>query len=199
MVKHDIPNRTLCLLSACSVLSAVSLLGGCAARVDAPREFAVAPGHYPAAFDATRELLRGMDFTLERVDADSGVISTEPRFSRGLLEPWDATQTGLSDEWEDTVNMQARSVRVTFTQDGGEPTDDAAETTATVWVTLYRNHRSGRRLDSEWVGASTFARDPLQQARHTSVYLVPTRRDEALEARLADKILRELGEVADSK
>ena len=181
------------ILCVTSVSSVVSLLGGCAHRVDGPREFTVAPGHYPAAFDATRELLRDMDFTLERVDADSGVISTEPRFSRGLLEPWDATQTGLSDEWEDTVNMQARSVRVTFTQDGSEPTDDDAETTATVWVTLYRNHRSGRRLDSEWVGGSTFAGDPLQQARHSSAYLVPTRRDEALEARLADTIMRALG------
>jgi hypothetical protein len=187
------------ILCVTSVSSVVSLLGGCANRVDATREFTVAPGGYPAAFDATRELLRGMDFTLERVDADGGVISTEPRFSRGLLEPWDATQTGLSDEWEDTVNMQARAVRVTFTQAGAEPTDETAETLATVWVTLYRNHRSGRRLDSEWVGGSTFAGDPLQQARHTSVYLVPTRRDEALEARLADKIMRELGEDANSK
>lgn len=176
--------------SASSALSAVILLGGCSARVDGPREFAIAPGGYPAAFDATRELLRDMDFELERVDAAAGVITTRPHFSQGLFQPWDSTQSGLGDEWEDALNMQARVVRVTFAPAGEAPSefDDESEMVGSVWVTLYRQQRSGRRLDSEWVGGSTFAGDPLQQKRHASTYLVPMRRDASLEARLAERL-----------
>ena len=187
----------LCVLC----VSVVSFSGGCASREPGSREFAIAPGSYPSAFDATREVLRQMDFELDRVDAVAGVITTKPHFSTGAFEPWDATQSSFKDEWEDAMNMQARSVRVTFhpaegiTEETTEGTPaDKAALVGSVWVTLYRNQRSGRRLDSEWVGASTFAYDPLMQQRHTSTYLVPIRRDEPLEARLAAKIRQELAD-----
>ncbi len=180
-------------------VSVVSLSGGCASRETGSREFAIAPGGYAAAFDSAREVLRRMDFELERVDAAAGVITTLPHYSTGAFEPWDSTQSSLKDEWEDAVNMQARAVRVTFAPaEGaadGAPADET-EMVGSVWVTLYRNQRSGRRLDSEWVGGSTFAGDPLQQQRHTSNYLVPIRRDEPLEARLAARILRETNKRA---
>lgn len=180
----------LCVLC----VSVVSLLVGCASSNTSSREFSIAPGSYAAAFDSAREVLRRMDFELERVDATAGVITTQPHYSTGAFEPWDSTQSTLKDEWEDAVNMQARAVRVTFTPvEGSVEGAPAGETkmVGSVWVTLYRNQRAGRRLDSEWVGGSTFASDPLQQQRHTSNYLVPLRRDEALEARLAARILRE--------
>ncbi|MCC7387696.1 MAG: hypothetical protein IT431_02910 [Phycisphaerales bacterium] len=171
----------------------MGLLSGCSTRTDGPRQFTLAPGQYPGAFDATRELLRDMRFDLERVDAAAGVISTTPHFSRGVFEPWDSTQSSTTDEWEDAMNMQARAVRVSFTQDGAEPADPEAQTTAGVWVTVYRFNRSGRRLDSEWVGGSTFSLDPIQQKRYGASYLVPIRRDEALESRLADELMATLG------
>ena len=170
---------------------------GCASRKPGPREFIIAPGHYPAAFDATREVLRQMDFELDRVDAVAGVITTKPHFSTGAFEPWDATQSSFKDEWEDAMNMQARAVRVSFVPAAGAASSDPAaepEMVGSVWVTLYRNQRSGRRLDSEWVGGSTFASDPLMQRRHTSAYLVPIRRDKPLEARLAAQIQHELAD-----
>ena len=183
----------LCVLC----VSVVSLLSGCASRETDTRKFTIAPGHYPAAFDATREVLRQMDFELDRVDAVAGVITTRPRFSAGAFEPWDATQSSFKDEWEDAMNMQARAVRISFVSTAGAASSDPAaepEMVGSVWVTLYRNQRSGRRLDSEWVGGSTFASDPLMQRRHTSTYLVPIRRDEPLEARLAAQIQHELAD-----
>jgi hypothetical protein len=186
-------SRIVVFLCVASVPSVVGLLAGCSTRTDGPREFTLAPGQYPAAFDATRELLREMRFDLDRIDAAAGVISTTPHFSRGVFEPWDSTQSSTTDEWEDAVNMQARAVRVSFTQDGAEPADPDAQTTAGVWVTVYRLNRSGRRLDSEWVGGSTFSLDPIQQQRHGTSYLVPIRRDEDLEARLADELMTTLG------
>lgn len=178
-----------------AALAAAVLLGplGCGSSPRGPSDFAVAGGAYPAAFDATRDVLQEYGFALERIDAAAGVISTEPEFSPGLLEPWSPVQTGLADEWEDTVNHQSRVVRVTFAP-VGEPPAGAADPDfgepmrASVWVTVYRQHRVGRRLDSEWVGASSFYDDPEFRMLHGTTYEVATRRDRELEARLAREI-----------
>lgn len=185
--------KTLRTLSLCSGLTAASLLGGCASHTDGPREFVIAPGAYAEAFEATREVLLDMDFQLERVDAASGVITTAPHFAQGLLEPWDETQSSASDEWEDAMNMQAREVRVTFSAPDGaqgpEPARlDETALTAAVHVTVLRQQRAGRRLDSAWVGGSTFSIDPALREQGGSNYLVPIRRDKQLESRLAHEI-----------
>lgn len=168
------------LLSA--AVAACLTLGGCASAVDHPGQFTFAKSDYTAAFGTTRDVLRAYRLDLERIDADAGVISTAPEFSTGLLQPWSPLQTGLGDEWEDTLNHQARAVRVTFEPDGAE------NMRGSVWVTVLREQRAGRRLDSETVGGSTFAIDPQLRERHSSVYLVPMRRDSSLEARLAKRI-----------
>ncbi|HZW10599.1 MAG TPA: hypothetical protein VFF69_11910 [Phycisphaerales bacterium] len=185
-----------------SLFAASALLGGCASSVDGPREFSVAPGSYESAFEATGEALRGLQFELERIDAASGVITTKRHFAPGLLEPWDPSQSGPGDEWEDALNMQAREVRVTFTPVAAPAPDpgDAAAAPATdlrtaegeivgsVWVTVYRQQRAGRRLESEWIGGSTVYSDPDLNARAGARYMVPLRRDERLESRLAARI-----------
>ncbi|QKK09985.1 MAG: hypothetical protein HND58_18740 [Planctomycetota bacterium] len=71
---------------------------------------------------------------------------------------------------------------MTFEPDGAE------SMRGSVWVTVLREQRAGRRLDSETVGGSTFTVDPQLRERHSSVYLVPIRRDPSLEARLAKRI-----------
>jgi hypothetical protein len=206
------------VVSVFCLFGVVNLLGACTSTVDGPREFTVAPGEYGAAFAATSEALRELDFELERIDAASGVITTKPHFAPGFLEPWDQTQSGLDDEWEDALNMQAREVRVTFTPaaeiaaeaDGMQATDATipdlraaeGEIVGSVWVTLYRQQRAGRRLDSESVGRSTFYTDPDLGARAGSRYMVPLRRDQRLESRLAARIRESLatpGEAADQK
>ncbi|MFG0259184.1 MAG: hypothetical protein ACF8LK_02435 [Phycisphaerales bacterium JB041] len=157
-------------------------LGGCASPVDRPGHFTFARGDYTAAFGTTRDVLSAYRLELDRIDAEAGVISTAPEFSPGLLQPWSPLQTDLGDEWEDTLNHQARAVRVTFEPEGPE------SMRGSVWVTVLREQRAGRRLDSETVGGSTFTIDPQLRERHSSVYLVPVRRDPSLEARLAQRI-----------
>jgi hypothetical protein len=192
------------------VACALFVLGliGCTSRVEGSRDFMVPAGQYALAFDATRDALHELDFDLDRVDAAAGVITTRPHFSQGLFEPWDHTQTGARDEWEDAANMQAREVRVTFVPADANsiPADDATpapdmrdapgEVVGSVWVTLYRHHRAGRRLDSEWVGGSTTFSDPALAARAGARYLVPLRRDEHLESRLAAAVRERLGRAA---
>lgn len=88
-------------------------LGGCGVASE-PRTFAVAPGGYVGAFDAARVELLNAGFTLERVDAARGVLSTTTKTTAGLATPWDGEQETVGQEWQDFVNRQARVIRVTF-------------------------------------------------------------------------------------
>ena len=192
------------------VLTIAALFGGgCASESVGSREFVVGAGAYPKAFDSTRQVLRDMGFELDRVDASAGVLTTKLHFSHGLFEPWDSTQSTLADEWEDAVNMQGRVVRVTFVADKRLPVSDRAEgdtgeaqaaevgpgdraRLGRVQVTIYRQQRAGRQLDSESVGSSSFYYDPQMALRHGMQYLVPIRRDRALEGRIGAQIAKHL-------
>lgn len=89
----------------------------------------VAADKYAVAFDAARDLLRSYRFEIERVDAQAGTITTLPRRSGGALTPWDREQQSWTQEWDDTFNLNARRVRVTFSpwEAEAEPTGAAGE------------------------------------------------------------------------
>ncbi|QYK47948.1 MAG: hypothetical protein KF838_14300 [Phycisphaeraceae bacterium] len=135
---------TLCILSRIGAVAAIcagaiSLLGGCASNKVDPesRSVSVAPGQYEAAFDAARETLRRYDFTLDRVDARSGVITAGPRFSLGLMNPFDPVQSTAEQEVRELGNQEGRRVRIVFArpddgqtqamQDSVPSSDDASE------------------------------------------------------------------------
>lgn len=121
---------TLCIHSrigavAATCVAAAFLLGGCASTNADPdaRSVSVAPGQYEAAFDAARETLRRYDFTLDRVDARSGVITAGPRFSVGLMNPFDPVQSTPEQEARELANQEGRRVRIVFAR----PAVDQAE------------------------------------------------------------------------
>ncbi len=182
------------MLAACVAgvvaCAAASGLGGCAAR--GTGEFVVAPGAYPAVFDATRDVLRGSRFTLERVDAAEGVVTTRDKASPGLAAPWDTEQTTLTQEVSDLLNRQGRRVRVTFEGDeGADPTRGRVE------VTVYRVQSPGLRVSSRTWQTASFTTDPALSARGINVgSAVAATRDTYLEARLARAIEREAAKRA---
>lgn len=95
-------------------------MGGCASSKMRARTLEVGAGEYASAFDATRDVLRSYRFTLDRVDARSGVITTEARFSSGLATPWDRVQSDLGQEFMETLNYEGRRARVVFSRPGVE-------------------------------------------------------------------------------
>ncbi len=166
------------------------LLASCGPRADT-NQFAVAPGGYDAAFDATRETLRSARFQLARVDSQAGVITTEPKHSAGLFTPWDMEQSNLSQEFEDAINDQNRSVRVTFedTNDGGK--------VGHVWVTVTRVQKPGARIPSRAITLTSATQDPYRTGQGVGyAYEVPTVRDEEFEQRLAGRIAQETAKRA---
>lgn len=100
-------------------------LGGCAGS--GRPEFRVAADDYALTFEAARDVLADYRFTLSRVDARAGVITTTAKTTGGLFTPWDTEQSKFSQEWEDTLNKQQRRVEITFTPASAAPTDPAAE------------------------------------------------------------------------
>jgi len=158
----------------------------------------VAPDRYAATFDAARRTLRDRGFILERVDAQAGIITTQPKTTAGLATPWDREQQSFSQEIEDALQRHQRVVRVVFTANASDalsPTQPDLRTgteplTMSVLVTLQRVNVPGRKLEPEAIGRDSYYWDPELAAREMQpAYTVAVRQDEALARRLADLIL----------
>ncbi len=180
-------------------------LTACTAR-QTETTFDLAPATYAAAFDAAREALLDCRFTLERVDANAGIITTAPKATAGLLSPWDGEQSSFHGEIQDLVNDQRRIVRIEFhaadVQPAGEPAtpgeavDLAASPAAgegpliaTVRVVIERRHIPGRQVEPESIRRSTTFLDlDLLSRGMQPVYYVPIGDDPQLAARLVEMI-----------
>jgi len=68
-------------------------------------------------WDATGEVLKSHNFTLDRTDWRQGIITTLPETSRTLLEFWRQDVQTDEDLWESTVNPIRRWVEVRFAPD----------------------------------------------------------------------------------
>lgn len=182
------PLRTLLQLAA---LAFASLnLSGCASS-EGPTTFDVAPGQYTRAFNTARETLRDQFYSIDRVDAEAGVISTFPKDSAGLATPWDSDQSSLKQEWEDLAADQRRTIRVVFErQPGGQE-----PALGRVTVVVDRRYRPGIRIPAKSVKSASLTQDPaLAQRGMWPAYDVAVEEDRALAARLAGEIASRLAE-----
>jgi hypothetical protein len=192
------------------MLAAVALGAGGCAIPSAPPDVAVAPDQYSAAFDAARDTLRRYQFELERVDARAGVITTRPKMTGGLATPWDRQQSTLAQEWEDFVNEQQRTVRITFepaATDGSPPPPADSKpadlrlvegpVTAHVDVVIERIEHTGRRLEPTAIRYSSITQDPDLVTRGLwPSYAVAFSQDPLLARTLAEEIRRTMPEFA---
>ena len=203
------------LTRSLTLLVALCTLVGCATRGPALSgtggRFTAEPGTYDAAFDIARDELVGMGFTIDRVDAYSGVISTKPKSSAGIATPWDREQASLKSEVADLAHPQQRTVRISFrpaseidripsdepiTQITGEgaprsiaETSETTELVGVVEVSIERVYRPYKRVSTVHPVGVSRTRDPgLADRGMSSSFTVIAQRDHALEARLAARI-----------
>ncbi len=182
--------------------------GGCAAP--GRGEVVIAPGDYPAAFEAAAEVIRDARFDMDRVDARAGVISSSPRVATGIALPWDMAGSTPERQFEDLLNRHARRIRITFEPveamegtggaggvGGAAPDLLAAEPMPLVMrvrVLVEREQRPGWRLDSTAISLSRRAGDPaLAQRGMEPGYTVVVREDPDLGERLAERIAERIG------
>jgi hypothetical protein len=181
-------------LSACRSGSPTGTYHTIAPRSTENAIFTVPADQYAAAFEAAREVLLRYRFTLERVDAAQGVITTRPRESSGLASPWDSEFTTIGQEIEDVAHRQQRAVRIAFdppeTQPTSQPTAETPQLRrARVEVWIERWYVKGQRPSSRAILFSTPTTDPIASRKGMpSEFPVATSRDEVLAARLARDI-----------
>jgi len=139
------------------LLIAVSCLsGGCATSDSA--DINVTPGTYARTFDVARDVLREERYTLDRVDAVAGIITTQK--SSAVQEAWDIIQ------------RRQRTIRVTaFDAKGGaidSATQEASRVASVLKVTAilelieaptWRVPNSSVRLSTRSSNADLAARD----------------------------------------
>ncbi|MFO0834025.1 MAG: hypothetical protein U0638_03570 [Phycisphaerales bacterium] len=180
------PLRTLLQLPA--LFLATLHLAGCASS-EGPTTFDVAPGQYTRAFNTARETLRDQFYSIDRVDAEAGVISSFPKESAGLATPWDSDQSSFKQEWEDLAADQRRTIRVVFEREPGSQEPALGRVT----VVVDRRYRPGIRVPAKSVRTASLTQDTaLAQRAMWPAYDVAIEEDRALAARIAGEIAKRL-------
>lgn len=136
---------TFLLLSACATSSPVS---------SSPPNATIAAEQYEAVFDRAKQVLRDANFTIDRVDARRGVITTEATPSVGLITPWLGHHRTDGEAWQGFVHHEQRRATVLFEPAGGEPEDLRTfdgEIAFTVRVDVERIEQPGRRHDASGI------------------------------------------------
>ncbi len=192
-------------LLACAALLAAICLIGCATAPKPGGAVRVDAGGYDQAFDRARDSLVDLGFTLNRVDAAAGIITTQPLPGRGLAAPWERQQATLPSRIADAAHTQSRTVRVEFLpvyasdalasdaprsqiEPGPMPRTlgSTEPVVARVTVLIERLYRPGLRPQVADVVRSRRTYDPsLSGGREFSVVI---KRDEPLEDLIAGRI-----------
>jgi len=204
----------------CSMLLAMALcLIGCAQRTATPpppaaASFTIPVETYAQAFETARTELKRRRFEIERVDARTGVILTQPKTGAGLLAPW--TLAPGARIGEDTLNAQSRIVEVRFEaaetvvqaprgvqatlaqpQPGTPPGRAADSVVVSVRVLILRRVSPTRRLDSSAIRYSLDAIDPALFQRGLSTrFDAPIDLDERAASQLVRSIQNRLREAS---
>lgn len=189
------------------------LVVGCATKSP---DIEVPASDYPDTFAAARDVLHSYRFTLDRVDARAGVLTTQPKLSGGFLTPWSQLESTPSQSWEDTVHNQQRRVEIVFSAtppptsipaSNSSPAPDSTEavlkpnqsrelatdlieaprdTNAHVRVSLERIYQYGWRPNTRSIYLSSITENTL--ADTPSRVEVAISEDEALAGRIAAEI-----------
>ncbi|MEL7484148.1 MAG: hypothetical protein AAFN41_07320 [Planctomycetota bacterium] len=189
------------------VLACITGIAGCAAPPNNAGTASIEPLAYPASFDHAREVLVDLGFTLNRVDAAAGILTTDPLPARGLAAPWERQQASRRGEIADTIHPQSRTVRIEFVPAStldAMPSDASPNQVAVspsprqlnastplvarVTVLIERTYRPNMRPQVVDVVRTRRAFDPAFEPGRE--FTVVVQRDSDLERRIADRIAR---------
>lgn len=150
---------------------------------------------YPTAFAATKDVLREAGFTLDRIDAQRGIMTTRPRSSAGIFTPWLDFSESLGGDVESALHAEWRRVRVhVLDRQTREPLragDAPDRLSMQLEVIRERVQRPHRRTDPRLIRRTSFARESeLVQREMQPGYTVPLDRDVELARRLLQEVER---------
>ncbi|MBL0927222.1 MAG: hypothetical protein IBJ11_06155 [Phycisphaerales bacterium] len=190
-----------------AAIALTPLLSGCAASGEGPA-LSFPAGEYPVYFQAAKDVLRDARFDLARIDAQSGIVQTDPRASSGFATPWIPHSATFADSVEGVAQRQRRIATIAFSPPTSPPTagqapsapgptDPNTPMTLSVSVMIQRTYRPGRRVDPTSIRLSSFTVDTLsEQAGEPRQFSSDLRPDPALAASLAAKIRDRAREIS---
>lgn len=182
------------------VLGATALTG-CATQSP---EVRVPAAEYAEAFTAARDVLHSYRFTLDRIDARAGMLTTQASRSAGFFTPWNQLDSTVGQAWEDTIHKQQRRVEIVFSVTPTPETREAdlrpsqarelasdliespRDTTARVLVVVERIYQFGWRPNTKSTALTSLTEDTQPDA--TSQAAVDISDDPALAGRIASDI-----------
>ena len=207
------------LVRLASLLALAIVLTGCAQSSrsvgpPAAATFAVPVEDYARAFETASDELTRRRFEIERVDARSGVIVTQPKTGAGLLAPW--TLAPGARIAEDTLNAQSRIIEVRFEAAESAiqaprgvraplanpqpllPPGQAAETViVSVRVLILRQVSPNRRLEPSGIRYSLDSNNPALSRRGLGTrFDAPKDLDERAATQIARSIQNRLAETS---
>lgn len=185
-------------------------LTGCATSTAPPpaNPQPIDAAYYRATFDAGAEVLRDAGFRVDRRDFRFGVITSQPKGSPTVFEPWQPDNSDGDQAWQSTVGDLRRTVTLSFapprkpgprnietptSSDAAAAGDPAAGYALRVEVLIERLQVPQRRLNGRTRGSvfADLSETPAELRRRgiNGRYWQPIGRDVQLEARLLEKIL----------
>ncbi len=172
-------------------LVAAVLAVGCAAAEPVPNPMVLEAEAYDRAFDAARQTLREQGFMIDDASHRLGRVTTHPRFSPTIVEPWHGDNRTLALAAASTLNLQRRTVTVLL-----EPLEDEPLLDLRVEVLLERQQEVTHQISGS-AGRNVFSRldgVPTEWARRgiERRYWEPVGRDDHLEAALLRNIAQQL-------
>ena len=186
-----------------------SALVGCASRpepvVSSASAYLFNAADYTRVFQAAKDVLREYQFELDRVDARSGIITTEPKPSAGLATPWIPHSGNVTGSIKGLLQHEQRRARVLFTtvdpDESRLPEEidlrrDEGQLLARIEVTIDRIHRPHRRVSPASIKLGTFAQDTGSPPRGgvRRDYLIQAMPDEALGRRMLRALERKMSD-----
>jgi len=188
------------------LLGAMACCSGCAKLTPAPASFRIPAAEYSIYFNAARETLREYQFDLDRVDARSGVITTQPVAAAGWATPWIDHASSFDQATTDLIHRNRRIATVNFSPvndatNVARPVDPVSDDLRnfdgtielSISVLLEEVYRPGRRASPASIRLTSFAIDPrdsdfgVQQLRTRTVGADPA---------LSERMARTLRQIA---
>lgn len=179
-------------------MTAAALAAGCSATpapAPQPARLSVQATGYEEAFDAVKDELRAVGFTLARVDARHGVITTEPLVSAGLATPWVRAESTLEQEAAGYLHRNRRRAEATFTSEDDADDLRLAEGAVSVRIRVYedRVYRFGVQPHPTTVRLTSVSSDPsLAAVGAEPLFAEQVGEDDRLARRIADRLRERL-------
>ena len=145
-------------------------------------------------WQASRHVLIGYHFRLDRQDPRAGVITTWPMTGKQFAEVWRKDTARATDTLESTLQTIYRAVRVTI-----RPGPDGRGYEPVVEVLVSRSDKPRDGISSTSEAYDMFTKRPKKNkltGEQEAAQMVDLGNDRALEARLTREILKQAGQEA---